>query len=508
MHNIRSYFKLYRNIKTFATHITFKIERNGTKTKDTEVHKHIDSLPCVDTVAQDMLEQAKKNMENKSHTVNVLMEEELKQFSQQFSKEESNINNSPPHSIGDIIELRISQLGYNGQGMAMKDNWVYFVPFVSLGELVSCQVSSNHNVSTQGYSITRLINVLEASPNRAIPKCQYFTKCSGCQLQHIEYEEQLKHKQDHVKAIYTPLIDSNRDIIHPIHPSPLRYNYRTKMTPHFNRPRRNADAEFPIGFNDIDGKLIDIASCSIALPEINQRYDILRKEVASRADQYRNGATLLLRRSFPGSMVKTSNKEIATEIIMGMPFRFFAGSFFQTNPPIVDSCIKVMKNEIQKRSPFSLLLDIYCGVGVFAITLNDLFSKTIGIESDVRSVSLATMNAKINRRQNISFISTNANGLLLGHIPKNILGNDSVAILDPPRVGCSLELLEQLVQFKPRMIMYLSCYPLTQSIDIKYLLVAAGYKITGIFPFDFFPQTSHVENLVILEYQSKGNDNK
>src|SRR3954471_16245841 len=134
-------------------------------------------------------------------------------------------------------------------------------------------------------------------PSSAAPACSLFGQCGGCQLQDLSYEDQLGLKSAEVSALFPGLE------VRPCVPSPARYGYRSKLTPHFQRPR--PDRELWIGFLRVGPgrRTLDVPSCPIATPAVNARLATLREEVRARASSYNRGATLLVREAASGVTV-------------------------------------------------------------------------------------------------------------------------------------------------------------------------------------------------------------
>ena len=146
-----------------------------------------------------------------------------------------------PFEYHQELELTVESLTNLGMGVGRVDGWVVMVPFVIPGERVKARVYRNF----QNYSDADLVEVLEASPDRIDPKCPLYTTCGGCQYQHMDYARQLAEKTKHVEELMQKL----GEIDHPVdlaHGSPQVYNYRSKITPHYNRPDK--DGRQPIGF--------------------------------------------------------------------------------------------------------------------------------------------------------------------------------------------------------------------------------------------------------------------
>lgn len=211
------------------------------------------------------------------------------------------------------IELKISELSSTGDGLALSENGdhVYVVPFSVPGDTVLVKVV--RHFPDLSYSITDFIKVIEPGPQRndSLIGCQYFGKCSGCQLQMLSYEDQLAHKKKVVEKAYANFSGLIPELIPPISdtfPSPLQYGYRTKLTPHFTNPRgagrgKNKEREPPkevppIGYTIKNRRMdMDIEDCPLGTDIVRRGLKRERKRVAENLHQYPRGATLLMRES-------------------------------------------------------------------------------------------------------------------------------------------------------------------------------------------------------------------
>src|SRR5262252_7262850 len=157
------------------------------------------------------------------------------------------------------------------------------------------------------------------------PACPLFGACGGCQYQHLAYEDQLALKTDAVRRLFAGLAAEVAACV----PCPTPYGYRSKLTPHFARPR--PDREPAIGFLRGDRRItVDVAACPIATPAVNARLAELRGEVRARWGSYRRGATLLVREAASG--VTVDPRAVVTERVGDLDLQFLAGDFFQNNP--------------------------------------------------------------------------------------------------------------------------------------------------------------------------------
>ncbi|EED23065.1 tRNA(m5U54)methyltransferase [Talaromyces stipitatus ATCC 10500] len=449
------------------------------------------------------------------------------------------------------IELTVSEISSGGDGLAVSEdgNHVYVVPFTVPGDKVLAKIIRHH--PKEGYTITDFLEVIDPGPKRDDTqiKCQYFGKCSGCQLQMLSYKDQLEHKKRVVEKAYANFSGLIPEVIPPIgdtFPSPLQYGYRTKLTPHFGRPGRfkhnrddtvKVDPEVPpIGFNmKNQHKNMDIEDCPLGTDIVRLGLKKERQRVAESIAGYTQGATILLREStrrIPISEFSESHAAMSDEIIYktdhpdyveekryvrdhngyvvewvdDYELRTKAGAFFQNNNSILSGFTEFMRQNVHPKElkegekPIKYLIDAYSGCGLFTVTLSQMFKSSLGIDIDVHSIENARENAKHNNLPNTGFAAADAS-LLFSKVPYP--PDETLIVIDPPRKGCSKDFLQQLLDYGPRRVAYVSCNVHTQARDVGFLVQndspnGIRYEIESIRGFDFFPQTGHVEGLAIL----------
>jgi 23S rRNA (uracil1939-C5)-methyltransferase/tRNA (uracil-5-)-methyltransferase len=389
-----------------------------------------------------------------------------------------------PFTYHQELEVRIENLTNEGNGVARVDGWVVFVPFALPGELVKCRIYRNH----KNYSNADLVEVLEPSVERVPTVCSLFGTCGGCQYQHLAYDKQIAWKRRQVQELLLHMAKIEHPVL-PVIASPTQYGYRSKITPHFHKPKDGAVAE--IGFLRVGTRnsMVDVEQCPIAMPALNEQLTQVRE--AARGGSFKNGATLLMRATATG--VLTRADAIAVEQVGAVKFEFQAGDFFQNNPFILPDFVAYAVEEA-KASGALYLVDAYCGSGLFGISAAKDFQEVLGVELSETSVKKAAHNAEINGLTNCRFIAADAREIF-AQVPH--AGSDTVVIIDPPRAGCSEEFLQQLFTFGPKRVVYISCNPATQMRDLV-LFTAAGYCLNKVQPFDLFPQTKHLECVMTL----------
>ena len=395
--------------------------------------------------------------------------------------------NPHPFPYHHELEVTIENLTNLGLGVARVDGWVVFVPFALPGERVVVRIYRNH----KNYSESDLVRVIEPSADRVQPRCPIFGHCGGCQYQHFAYARQLEWKQQQV----TELLERMAGVsfpVQPVNPSPVQWAYRSKITPHFQRPKDGQIGD--IGFLRVGTRnsLVDVEQCLIAMDELNAELSAVRATARAAGSQYKNGATLLMRAS-EGKVLRQAS-DLAVEQVGRMRFEFQAGDFFQNNPFILPAFVAhVVKEAVAGGARF--LVDAYCGSGLFGICAARRFEEVIGVEVSASAVVKAGHNAALNGLTNCRFLAADAEQIFAQVTSP---AEATAVIIDPPRAGCSEAFLTQLLAFRPKTLVYVSCNPATQMRDLKQLN-AGGYVLRRVQPFDLFPQTKHLECVMTLE---------
>ncbi|MDI1320610.1 MAG: class I SAM-dependent RNA methyltransferase [bacterium] len=416
--------------------------------------------------------------------------------------------NDQPFPYHHELELEISTLTNLGVGLGRvafpqvsglspqvsppSGGWVVMVPFTLPGEQVKARVYRNH----KNYSEADLLAVLTPSPHRIAPQCPLFGRCGGCQYQHLTYAEQLKWKRQQVEELLKYMAGVEFSV-NAVIGSPREFNYRSKITPHFQAWSRDRAIGEPaaIGFLKQGSRfeIVDVPACPIATPEINAKLPEVRARTQVRlaAGEYKRDATLLLRHAQEG--VITDYDAVIHEQVGALKLHFLARDFFQNNPFILPAFTGYVREQAAG-SGAKFLVDAYCGSRLFALSCAPAFARVAGVELSTTSVKFATENAAANGITNATFLAADAPQIFAG---LTFPPGDTAVVIDPPRKGCDELFLHQLFAFSPRAVVYVSCDPATQMRDLKGFL-AAGYQLTAVQPFDLFPQTRHLECVLTL----------
>ncbi|HEY1791976.1 MAG TPA: class I SAM-dependent RNA methyltransferase [Opitutaceae bacterium] len=409
--------------------------------------------------------------------------------------------NDKPFAYHEEIDLEVTTLTNLGMGLGRVDlpgaedgrKWVVMAAFALPGERVRARVFRNHT----NFSAADVVRVIEASPARTEPRCPYFGRCGGCQYQNLEYKEQLQWKRRQVAELIGHMAGMTLEVS-PVVPSPRQFGYRSKITPHFNRPRPGEPPAIGFLRQGTRFDIVDIERCEIATDAINASLSAARAGIIARAAEgaYERGATLLLRDA--GGAVATEPSDRVVERV-GIPggrdlrLSFLARDFFQNNPFILPAFAGYVREQARGAGA-RFMVDAYCGSGLFALACADAFERVAGVEVSETSVAFARENAAANEIPNASFSAGDAATIFAG-LP--FAGDDTVVVIDPPRSGCDASFLGQLFAFRPGAVVYVSCDPATQMRDLNEF-VGQGYEVRRVQPFDLFPQTRHLECVITL----------
>jgi 23S rRNA (uracil1939-C5)-methyltransferase/tRNA (uracil-5-)-methyltransferase len=349
------------------------------------------------------------------------------------------------------------------------------------------KVFRNH----KSYSEADLVEVIVASADRVKPECEYFEICGGCQYQHLSVPAQRDWKRKQVTSLLERIGGIHDVSVNEVVGTAEHYRYRTKITPHYDAPKTVADLK--VGFQKRGTRvMIDIPQCIIATDAINAKYLEVRTTLTEtmKIKVPKKGATLLLRECEEG--VETDHRALISQRVNGVLFRFKAGEFFQNNhfvlPLMVDHVLSKASGD-----GCTHLIDAYCGSGLFSLCGAKSFETVTGVEVSELAIVAAKASAVENNITNVQFFCSSSEMIFkqVGHLPKD----ETCILLDPPRKGCDDVFLKQLFAFRPKKIVYVSCDPSTQARDAQ-AIVQAGYFITDCTPFDLFPQTRHIENVL------------
>jgi 23S rRNA (uracil1939-C5)-methyltransferase len=327
--------------------------------------------------------------------------------------------------------------------------------------------------------------------------------CGGCHWQHIEYGAQLQYKHDVLVDALTRIAGISNPVVHAAIGMPSPWRYRNKLT------LRATGSE--LAFTALDGRtLLGIDECLIAHPRVTELMNALDPrmpegaEVVVRAGT-RTGDRMVVLSSLgddvgeievavdasvvviadDGTLHLASGRPRLTERLGGRLFDVPAPSFFQVNTEMAERLLSVVSDALPASS--RTLVDVYSGVGVFAISLAHRAKEVYAIEADALAVAAAADNAE--GLENLTLLEADAaEGLAY------LKQDPDAVIVDPPRTGVDRETRQLLATLAPHTMIYVSCEPSTLARDARQL-VEAGYQLRWSRPLDMFPQTYHVESV-------------
>ena len=443
--------------------------------------------------------------------------------------------------------LDIISVGYEGEGIAKIDGYPIFIEGAILGERVNVLiVKVNKN-----YAYGKLLEVIEASDERVQPKCEVYKRCGGCTIQHMSYKKQLDYKFERVKDCVSKIGGLDSSLVkYPIGmENPERYRNKVQL------PVGIVKGQLSIGFYaPRSHNIIDLKTCLIQDKVADKVADITREwmmkyniSAASidgvfnnkgliRHIMIRKGFTTnevmvvlvstnekvenidkfidMIRENIQGikSIILNVNKE-NTNVILGQKcitlwgedtitdyvdnFKFNISplSFFQVNPVQTEKLYSKAL-EYAGLTGNETVFDAYCGTGTITLFLSQKAKKVYGVEIIEPAIINAKENARINNIDNAEFFVGKSEEIIPNLIEKGVTAE--VIVVDPPRKGCDIKLLEAIGKAKPRRVVYVSCDPSTLARDLK-ILEEKGYKTEAVQPVDMFPHTSHIECVALLK---------
>ena len=358
--------------------------------------------------------------------------------------------------------MTIEDIAFGGEGVARLDDFVVFVPFVLVGEVVEAEIVE----VKKSFARARLVRVTEPSPERREPACRYFAACGGCQYQHIAYETQLRIKHKQIADLFQRIGGVRAEVVAPVIPCPQPYGYRNRIMirSQWNKPEQRLN----IGFIRWDGGLVeDIEECQIAEPALNQQIAQVRAHPPPKG-----GIKVVLR-------IPPEGWEVPPD------------SFFQNNFFLLPKLVETVRDFVRQGGARHLV-DLYCGVGFFGIELADAVESFVGVEYDQRAIKAAQRNATVRGQTNGAFIAATVEEAL-PQLLKRFSPEATTVLLDPPRKGCLPATLQLLRRERPAQIIYVSCHPATMARDLNILGREGVFAVARVTPLDMFPQTQHVE---------------
>jgi 23S rRNA (uracil1939-C5)-methyltransferase len=398
--------------------------------------------------------------------------------------------------VGQELEVTIESVAFGGDGVARHSGYVLFVPDVIPGERVRVRIIA----SKRSYGRAVPVRIMEASPDRVIPRCPVYGICGGCQYQHVSYQRSLEFKQSQLNEVALRIGGlSIEDVCDPIRPAPEPYNYRNVVSlrvmkeesrwkvGYFARDNRTLVpiSHCPIASQAINGKITGIESVLERFPHSDRVRDIILKSADGEVVTYPN---------YRGAYRLVGDDRLSYQL-HGLAFQYGPTTFFQVNHSMIPVLVDLVGEGLDPATD-ETLFDLYAGVGLFAVGLADRYRRVIGVETAGQAVAHFEENIRLNGVRNVTAVRGSVETKLQG--ARREMDGKTVSILvDPPREGLKDDVIGFLNQAPVRRLVYVSCDPSTLARDLKKLLASFGLR--KITPLDMFPQTGHIETVTVLE---------
>ena len=461
-----------------------------------------------------------------------------------------------------IIFENVAVLDAGAKGVSVAkapDGKVIFIPNVVPGDVIDVQTFKKRKAYYEG----KAIRFHSFSEHRIEPVCQHFGACGGCKWQNMNYEQQLFYKNNEVFNHLKRIGKIELPEFEPILGSEKQFFYRNKMEFGFSDTRWLTEKEIQSEEDDLSkknalgfhiprmwDKILDIEKCHLQADPSNAIRNAIKEFATEQGMTFFNARnhtgllrTLMIRTASTGEIMvliqffedDKANRELLLDFIFekfpqitslqyvinskandtlydqdiklykgrdyileemeGLHFSINAKSFYQTNSEQAYELYKITR-EFAGLTGNELVYDLYTGTGTIAQFVSKQAKKVIGVEAIPEAIADAKENAKRNAITNCEFyVGDMKNVFNDAFIAQH--GMPDVIITDPPRDGMHKDVVEQIMKIGPQRIVYVSCNSATQARDLA--LMDEMYRVARVRPVDMFPQTHHVENVVLLE---------
>ena len=397
-------------------------------------------------------------------------------------------------------EIEIEKLVYGGDGLARLEGQVVLMPYVLPGERVAFRPQKMKAGLLKGTQV----EILQPSSQRIKARCEYYTHCGGCHLQHTDYAFQVTQKVSILRETLRRI--AGLDYEHEIPAiTGEPWGYRNRVQLHFKAGT--------CGFHKAESHSIQgISHCEISSPVLNEAIARIQPAVKKQEwpdflrslELFTNGTDIQLN-------VLETNRPVAARFFTwlrelmpamaagdilyeaaGERFRISGGSFFQTNRFLIDALV----NEVLADEHGEDAVDLYAGVGLFTLPIAKRFQRVQAVERGGSALRDLQFNAETTKLTNVTAQRGGAEEFL-----RELQSAPDWVVADPPRAGLGKEATTELMRLKPPRLTIVSCDPATLARDLKVLL-AGGYNIRRVSLVDLFPQTYHFETVVRLDIES------
>lgn len=394
---------------------------------------------------------------------------------------------------GKMLEIQIEKVIPGGDGLGFYEGKAVFVPYTLTGDLVEVEIQRE----TKKWVRANLIRILQPAPERTNSLCPHFTVCGGCSWQHIPYDLQLKLKASHFCELFQKFSKITLPPPKVIPSNP--YHYRNRVQIHRDHQgttgfmKRNSNEiltlkECPVLSPALESFVLNLAQNTNSIPS---RTQLMESEGHVYHDFNPDNSPFNTTHSLGKNENSKSTDSIAkfhSITLNNKKIYFDLRGFFQSNLKILPTFIEY----ITKNESGHLALDLYGGVGLFSVFLEDFFEDIYLVEENEFSVKMAKKNLQ---KTNHVFITK---PLEKAVELQKLVGQIDLLIVDPPRQGLSESARNLILKLSPKKFTYVSCDVATQARDLGFF-VPHAYTILDSCLFDFYPQTGHMESVIKLE---------
>lgn len=454
-------------------------------------------------------------------------------------------------AVGDRIVVTIKRIGINGEGVGYYKRKAVFIEGAITDEVVKAKVTAVE----RSYLQAELVEIEKVSKERQQPPCPVYEQCGGCQLQHMTYEAQLRAKEEIVREAFSRYADLKELPLRPIYGMEQPWHYRNKAQLQLGWQQGNKQELVAGLYAAKSHKLIDISECTVQESAINDVYKelkhiLLELDIDPYDERTRSGCikTIVVRIAKANGQMQVTfvtatdklpqqrllvqrireqlpeiitiahnihkerssvifgpktvilwGEERLPETLGSIQFALSPRAFFQLNPTQTVKLYDAVK-EAAALTGNELVVDAYCGTGTISLWLAEQAKEVRGVELIAEAVTDARSNAQYSGIDNALFYEGRAEQLIPQWVEQGI--RPDVIVVDPPRTGLDTALIEAVLQAKPERFVYVSCNPSTLAKDCKELL-SNGYELEWVQPVDMFPQTAHVECVILMERREK-----
>ena len=423
-----------------------------------------------------------------------------------------------PQTIGPEQWYQVDGLTHEAKGVARLDGKVTFIE----GALPDEQVKARVTKAGSRFDQAILTEIIQPSSQRIEPACQHFARCGGCSFQHVSSSYQLQTKKMWLQGQLRKVFGGQE--ISELSDRAFAYRRRARIAVHYK------DHKLTLGFRGKASKhIVSIDNCIVLTEPLQQLYQALKQKLTTddiaphlghiELLEDNQGLALLFRltahiapslkqnwqtfalqqqvslywQEEQQNKAKVADDAMRHYQLEDLRLAYHPQDFIQVNARMNELMVAQAMDWLAP-GPDDVVLDLFCGVGNFSLPLAKRASQVIGVEVQESMVAAGRNNARLNKLHNLSFIAADLTQPVASEFAN--LGVTQV-LLDPPRAGAK-EFLDTLIALKPQQILYISCDAATLTRDAEYL-VEQGFNVVRVSIMDMFPQTSHVESMMLLQ---------